>query len=163
MLAKTFTYSNTVLVPYTAAQVFAVVDDVGNYHRFLPNCTGSGVTTRTRVVGGESAAEPSSERVLGYMDLAFLGMRYRLDSDNIHTAPSRIDMRLLKGPFKTLTGQWTFTPLGDAGTVSGCKVSYAMQWQYDSALLAMTLGQRFESIAKQLLDAFIAETARRAA
>jgi ribosome-associated toxin RatA of RatAB toxin-antitoxin module len=155
MLAKTFTYSNTVLVPYTAAQVFAVVDDVGSYHRFLPNCAGSGVTDR--------AALDSGERVLGYMDLAFLGMRYRLDSDNIHVAPSRIDMHLLKGPFKTLTGQWTFTPLGDAGTVSGCKVSYAMQWQYDSALLAMTLGQRFESIAKQLLDAFIAETARRAA
>jgi ribosome-associated toxin RatA of RatAB toxin-antitoxin module len=155
MLAKTFTYSNTVLVPYTAAQVFAVVDDVGSYHRFLPNCAGSGVTARTTV--------DSYERVLGYMDLAFLGMRYRLDSDNIHAAPCRIDMRLLKGPFKSLTGQWTFTPLGDASTVSGCKVSYAMQWQYDSALLAMTLGQRFESIAKQLLDAFIAETARRAA
>jgi ribosome-associated toxin RatA of RatAB toxin-antitoxin module len=155
MLAKTFTHSNTVLVPYTAAQVFAVVDDVGSYHRFLPNCAGSGVTART--------AFDSGERVLGYMDLAFLGMRYRLDSDNIHVAPTRIDMRLLKGPFKTLTGQWTFTPLGDASTVSGCKVTYAMQWQYDSALLAMTLGQRFESIAKQLLDAFIAETARRAA
>jgi ribosome-associated toxin RatA of RatAB toxin-antitoxin module len=159
MLAKTFTYSNTVLVPYTAAQVFAVVDDVGSYHRFLPNCAGSGVTARIAV----DSAERTTERVLGFMDLAFLGMRYRLDSDNIHTAPSRIDMRLLKGPFKTLTGQWTFTPLGDAATVSGCKVSYAMQWQYDSALLAMTLGQRFESIAKQLLDAFIAETARRAA
>jgi ribosome-associated toxin RatA of RatAB toxin-antitoxin module len=159
MFAKTFTYSNTVLVPYTASQVFAVVDDVGSYHRFLPNCAGSGVTARTAAY----SAERSAERVLGYMDLAFLGMRYRLDSDNIHTAPSRIDMRLLKGPFKTLTGQWSFTPLGDAGTVSGCKVSYAMQWQYDSAVLAMTLGQRFESIAKQLLDAFIAETARRAA
>jgi ribosome-associated toxin RatA of RatAB toxin-antitoxin module len=86
-------------------------------------------------------------------------MHYRLDSDNQHTPSTRIDMRLLKGPFKTLTGRWDFSPLGDMG----CKVSYSMQWQYDSALLAMTVGQRFEGIAKQLLDAFIAETARRAA
>ena len=150
-MSKTFSYANTLLVPYAAEQVYAVVDDVAHYHQFLPNCAGSGVTSRIK--------ENGSERVLGFMDLSFLGMSYRLDSDNLHTPSSRIDMRLLKGPFKTLTGQWDIKPLG----TDGCKVSFAMQWQYDSAILAMTLGQRFEGIAKQLLDAFIAETARRAA
>jgi ribosome-associated toxin RatA of RatAB toxin-antitoxin module len=149
-MPKTFSYANTLLVPYAAEQVYAVVDDVAHYHQFLPNCAGSGVTSRIK--------ENASERVLGFMDLSFLGMHYRLDSDNLHTPNTRIDMRLLKGPFKTLTGQWDIKPLGE----SGCKVSFAMQWQYDSAILAMTLGQRFEGIAKQLLDAFIAETARRA-
>ena len=153
MLAKTFTYSHSVLVPYRAEQVFAVVDDVDNYHRFLPNCAGSGIVSRVRL--------EQSERVLGFMDLGFKGFSYRFESDNLHAAPSRIDMRLLKGPFKFLTGQWVFKPLSD-GTVSGCRVSLDMQWQYDNALLALTLGQRFDGLAKQLLDAFIAETARRA-
>jgi ribosome-associated toxin RatA of RatAB toxin-antitoxin module len=162
-MPKTFSYANTLLVPYTAQQVYAVVDDVAHYHQFLPNCAGSGVTSRTPENNSERSSECASERVLGYMDLSFLGMHYRLDSDNLHTPTTRIDMRLLKGPFKTLTGQWDFKPLGDGVTFSGCKVSFAMQWQYDSAILAMTLGQRFEGIAKQLLDAFIAETARRAA
>jgi ribosome-associated toxin RatA of RatAB toxin-antitoxin module len=150
-MPKTFTYAHALLVPYTAQQVYTVVDDVANYHRFIPNCAGSGVLSRT--------LDAHTERVIGFMDLSFLGMHYRLDSDNQHTPSTRIDMRLLKGPFKTLTGRWDFSPLGDMG----CKVSYSMQWQYDSALLAMTVGQRFEGIAKQLLDAFIAETARRAA
>jgi ribosome-associated toxin RatA of RatAB toxin-antitoxin module len=153
-MSKTFTYNHTLSVPYAAAQVFAVVDDLAQYHRFLPNCAGSGVISRTTM--------GAQERVLGYMDLAFLGMRYRLDSDNLHTRASLIDMKLLKGPFKHLIGQWTFIPLGQVGSPDeGCKVSLNMQWQYNNALLAMTIGQRFEGIAKQLLDAFIAETARR--
>jgi ribosome-associated toxin RatA of RatAB toxin-antitoxin module len=150
-MSKTFAYAHTLLVPYAAQQVYAVVDDVTHYHQFLPNCSASGVISRT--------PDNGSDHVLGFMDLSFLGMQYRLDSDNLHTPSTRIDMRLLKGPFKTLTGQWDIKSLNNAG----CKVSFAMQWQYDNALLAVTLGQRFEGIAKQLLDAFIAETARRAA
>lgn len=155
MFAKTFTYANTLLVPYSAQQVYDVVDDVGQYHRFLPNCAASGVTTRTDVDG--------SQRVTGYMDLSFLGMRYRLDSDNLHTPSHLIELRISNGPFKSLDGRWEIKNLGDAAAPLGCKVTYTMQWQYASAVLAMTVGQRFESIAKQLLDAFIAETARRAA
>jgi ribosome-associated toxin RatA of RatAB toxin-antitoxin module len=154
MQAKTFTYTNSLLVPYSAEQVYAVVDDVGNYHRFLPNCAASGVTSRSP----EQGAQYGSERVMGYMDLAFLGMPYRLNSDNVHTPSSRIQLQMSNGPFKTLTGQWDIQALGAVG----CKVSYAMQWQYSSPLLAITIGQRFEGIAKQLLDAFMAETARRA-
>jgi ribosome-associated toxin RatA of RatAB toxin-antitoxin module len=149
-MSKTFTYHHTVLVPYSAAQVYAVVDDVASYAAFLPNCASSGILSRTSIGNG-------TEHIQGYMDLAFLGLRHRLDSDNRHISPSQIDMQLLKGPFKQLTGRWQFMALGDAG----CKVSLSMQWQYNNALLAMTLGQRFEGIAKQLLDAFILETVRR--
>jgi ribosome-associated toxin RatA of RatAB toxin-antitoxin module len=154
-MSKTFSYAHTLLVPYAAQQVFAVLDDVAHYHQFLPNCAGSGIISRSN----EIDSNPAAQRVRGFMDLSFLGMHYRLDSDNLHTPCTRIDMRLLKGPFKSLTGQWDIKPLND----TGCKVSFAMQWQYDNAILAMTIGQRFEGIAKQLLDAFIAETARRAA
>ncbi len=151
-MSKIFTYSHTVLVPYSAAQVYAVVDDVSRYAQFLPNCAGSGVLSRTPI-------DTQTQQVKGYMDLAFLGVRHRLDSDNTHALNSHIDMRLLKGPFKQLTGRWHFMPLGD----TGCKVSLNMQWQYNNALLAITLGQRFEGIAKQLLDAFLLETAKRSA
>jgi ribosome-associated toxin RatA of RatAB toxin-antitoxin module len=154
-MSKIFTYNHNIIVPYPARIVFDVVDDVAAYYRFLPNCSGSGITSRTLTT-------IPTERVLGYMDLSFLGMRYRLDSDNLHTHSSHINMTLLKGPFKTLVGHWQFTPLGVIGSPDeGCKVSLNMQWQYNNAMLALTIGQRFEGIAKQLLDAFIAETARR--
>ncbi len=159
MFAKTFTYANTLLVPYSAQQVYDVVDDVGQYHRFLPNCAASGVVSRSV----ESGSQHGTERVLGFMDLAFLGLRYRLDSDNLHTPHSRIVLHTASGPFQSLDGQWDIAPLGDGTALQGCKVTYTMRWQYNSPLFAMTIGQRFESIAKQLLDAFIAETARRAA
>jgi ribosome-associated toxin RatA of RatAB toxin-antitoxin module len=157
---KLFTYANTILIPYRAEQVYAVVDDVAQYHRFLPNCAGSGIISRSPEVTTDTSISLPQERVRSYMDLAFLGMRYRLDSNNLHTYPTCIEMNLLKGPFKSLTGQWDFKALGTQN--EGCKVSFNMQWQYSNALLAMTMGQRFESVAKQLLDAFIAETARRA-
>ena len=149
-MAKTFTFTRAVLVPYTPEQVFAVVDDVPSYHRFLPNCQASGELSRTH--------EDIGQRVLGFMNIGIFGMGYRLESNNLHTAPSQIDMSLSKGPFKFLRGQWHMTPLGS----DGCKVSLDMQWQYDSPMLAMMLGQRFEGIARQLLDAYVAETARRA-
>ena len=87
-----------------------------------------------------------------------MGMQSRLDTDNVHVFPHRIDMQLLRGPFKEMRGVWLIQPLGEAG----CKVSLTMQWQYNKPMLEMLVGQRFEGIAQQLLDAFIAETARRA-
>ncbi len=155
MISKPFTYTNTLLVPFTAQQVYDVVDDVGQYHQFLPNCAASGVTQRVN--------ENGVQRVSSYMDLAFLGMRYRLDSNNLHTPHHLIELHIASGPFKSLDGRWEIKNLGAAAATQGCKVTYTMQWQYASSLLALTVGQRFESIAKQLLDAFIAETARRAA
>ena len=149
-MSKTFSFTRAVLVPYTAEQIFAVVDDVSSYQRFLPSCQGSGELSRV--------AEGAGQRVAGYMNIGIFGMGYRLESNNLHTAPSHIDMNLSKGPFKFLRGHWHITPMGK----DGCKVSLDMQWQYDSAVLAMMLGQRFEGIASQLLDAFVTETARRA-
>lgn len=148
-LPKTYTFSRDVLVPYSATQVFQVIDDVAAYSQFLPNCAASGVQSRTPENGGE--------RVLGFMELGVMGMNSRLDSDNFHLAPSRVEMNLLRGPFKELKGLWLIKSLGDAG----CKVSLTMQWQYGKPMLEMLIGQRFEGMAQQLLDAFIAETARR--
>lgn len=139
------------LVPYTAEQVFQVIDDVASYSQFLPNCAASGVNSRTPGAEGE--------RVLGFMELAFMGMQSRLDTDNVHVFPSRIEMQLLQGPFKEMRGVWLIKPLGDLG----CKVSLSMQWQYNKPMLDMLIGQRFEAIAQQLLDAFIARTAQRSA
>jgi ribosome-associated toxin RatA of RatAB toxin-antitoxin module len=150
-LAKTYTFSRDVLVPYAATQVFQVIDDVAAYSQFLPNCASSGVQSRI--------SENNGERVLGFMELGLMGVNSRLESNNFHLAPSRVEMNLLRGPFKELKGTWLIKSLGDAG----CKVSFNMQWQYGKPMLEMLVGQRFEGIAQQLLDAFIAETARRAA
>ena len=149
-MSKTFTFTRSVLAPYSAEMVYSVINDVPNYHRFLPNCQGSGVLSRT--------AEADGERVLGYMDLGLLGLSYRLESNNLHHTPHSIDMNLSKGPFEFLRGHWQITTL----SADGCKVALNMTWAYNSIMLATIMGQRFESIASQLLDAFMAETAKRA-
>ena len=61
-------------------------------------------------------------------------------------------MKLLDGPFKTLSGQWLFDALGD----NAAKVSLELQFSFKSKLMDIALSPIFTQIANSQLDAFIA-------
>ncbi|HET9693427.1 MAG TPA: SRPBCC family protein, partial [Steroidobacteraceae bacterium] len=60
-------------------------------------------------------------------------------------------LTLVAGPFRTLDGRWTFTPIGTAGT----KVVLDMRFEFGNPLASMLFGKAFEQSIGDLIDAFV--------
>ena len=129
----------SVLVPFTPAQLYALVDRVEDYPRFLPWCGGT-------VVHGR---DDHSTRAAITID--FKGIRQSFSTENVNTPPNRIDMRLVEGPFKKLDGTWQFHALGD----DACKVEFRLHYEFSSRLLEKLVGPVFDHIAGSFVDAFV--------
>ena len=78
------------LVTYTAAQMFALVNDVDRYPEFLPWCVGARV--RGRRAGERIAALKVARGVL----------RTEFTTRNTLSQDEQIQMKLLHGPFRDL-------------------------------------------------------------
>ena len=126
------------LVTYTPEQMFLLVDDIDAYAAFLPWCSNSKVVER------------SSDVVKGHLEISYSQLNKSFITRNINTPHSQIEMQLVEGPFKHLTGLWMFTPLGD----DGCKIELNMEFEFTSKLLDMTVGPVFGKLANSLVDAF---------
>jgi ribosome-associated toxin RatA of RatAB toxin-antitoxin module len=60
-------------------------------------------------------------------------------------------MRLVRGPFRYLEGDWRFTQLGEAG----CRIDFQLAYQIASPLLERVVGPVFNHIANTFVDAFV--------
>ncbi|HEY0722109.1 MAG TPA: type II toxin-antitoxin system RatA family toxin [Gammaproteobacteria bacterium] len=126
------------LVPYSAAQMFALVDDIEAYQQFLPWCRSSQVLAR-----GEDEVRATIEIAHGSLRKAFT-TRNRMQRDKM------IEMRLEEGPFRHLEGFWRFDTLGEQAS----KVSLDLDFEFSSKLVGLAMGPVFSQIANSLVDAF---------
>jgi len=131
------------LVPYTPAQMFALVDDIERYPEFLPWLTAASELERT-----------SSERI-GQLTLSRAGFSERFTTGNRVEPPGRLEMRLIDGPFKTLEGVWTFDAISDEqGQPRGTRIGLNMRFEFKNRITETVLGPIFESSCNTLVDAF---------
>jgi ribosome-associated toxin RatA of RatAB toxin-antitoxin module len=118
--------------------MYALVDDIDSYVKFLPWCHKSTVLKR----------EPHS--VDASLEIKYGKLHKSFTTRNLNTPHTRIEMQLLDGPFKHLHGKWQFTPLGEEGT----KVELLLEFEFASKLMDFTVGPVFSQIANSLVDAF---------
>lgn len=130
-----------VLVAHTPEQMFALVDDVQHYPRFLPWCSKAEVHSR------------DGDELVASLHIDYLKIRQHFTTRNINSRPGSITMELVDGPFRHLEGRWHFQPLGDIG----CKVEFRLSYQFSSHLLEKVIGPVFGHISGSLVDAFIRE------
>ena len=126
------------LLPYSAAQMFNLVNDVDSYPEFIPWCV------RTEV-HSDSANEKQAT-----MCFAKRGISASVTTCNELDTNKNITMRLLKGPFKHLVGTWDFYELDE----NSCKVEFDMQFTFSNRIYEMTLGPVFNQVANKLVSAF---------
>ncbi len=129
----------SVLVPYSAARMFELVDAVEQYPQFLPWCGGSEVVFR------------NDDALRAIIHIDFRGIRQSFSTENARHPPHEMTMRLVDGPFKSLDGSWHFTDLGNAG----CKIEFQLRWEFSSRVLAAMAGPVFNHIAHTMVDAFV--------
>jgi ribosome-associated toxin RatA of RatAB toxin-antitoxin module len=135
----------SVLIWYSAEEMFNLVTDVGKYDQFLPWCDHAAVITLT------------PEGMQAEVGIAMAGVKQNFTTQNTHIIKDsgrQIAMKLLNGPFSNLEGSWTFTPVGDSAQ-RACKTELHLNYGFDNAVLAALVGPVFDKIAASLVDAFV--------
>lgn len=129
----------TAVVPYTAEQMYELVNNVEAYPEFLPWCSDASVD-----VHGETGLTASLTMATGRIRQSFT-------TENTMEPGRRIQVRLVKGPFRYLTGSWLFEP-ADGG--ESCRISLEMEFEFKNRILKLTLSRLFHHIVDSLVDAF---------
>ena len=129
----------SVLVPYSAARMFDLVDRVERYPQFLPWCGGSQVIEEH--AGGKTAR----------IDIDYHGIKLHFTTDNANHPPESIVITLKSGPFRRLHGEWRFVAIG----ASACRVEFELAWEFATDLLERAVGPVFGHIANTFIDAFV--------
>ena len=129
----------SVLVTYSAEQMFGLVDDVPRYPEFLPWCSGAEVVRNVQHVTRAT------------LQINYRGIRQRFTTDNTTVPPQSLTMQLVEGPFRALDGVWRFNDLDGRG----CKIEFRLHYEFSSRVLAALLGPVFGTIADTLVEAFV--------
>ncbi|TAG45727.1 MAG: ubiquinone-binding protein [Betaproteobacteria bacterium] len=128
----------SVFTPHSASKMYALVNDVASYSKFLPWCSGGEVI------------EASDTRMKARVDIAYLGIQQSFTTNNALQQDKQIDLALVSGPFSKLTGQWRFTQLGDVG----CKVEFELNYAFEGVIGSL-VSPVFDRIAATFVDAFV--------
>ncbi|MGM0524848.1 MAG: type II toxin-antitoxin system RatA family toxin [Pseudomonadota bacterium] len=127
------------LVSHSAQQMFDLVNDIDKYPDFVPGCVGAKVI------------EQGDDYKVATLDISKAGIRKSFTTRNTLIAPERIDMQLVDGPFKQLSGGWRFTPLAD----DACKIQFELDFEFANRLLGMAFGKIFSEVTARMVDAFV--------
>ena len=128
----------SVLLGYSADQMFALVDRVEDYPKFLPWC------------GEVEVREREGDRLVATLQINYHGVHQSFTTENINTRPFSMKMRLVDGPFKSLDGTWTFKAL----RADACKIDFDLRYEFSSRLLEQIIGPVFSVIANSFVDSF---------
>ncbi len=131
--------SRSALVPFSAAQMYVLVDDIASYDQFLPWCSGTEIFSR------------DEDEVRASINISKAGFNRSFATCNRLQHNKMIEMRLLEGPFKHLEGFWRFDALAE----DACKVSLDLEFEFSSKIIGATFGPIFGQIANTLVDAFM--------
>jgi len=129
----------SVLVEYSATQMYALVENVAAYPEFLPWC------------GGTEILRKDGEVTRAAIIIDFRGIKQRFSTENRADPPKLIEMSLVEGPFRHLDGTWSFKALGD----DACKIEFRLHYEFSSKLLEKIVGPVFHLIAGTFVDAFV--------
>jgi len=136
------TVHKSVLIWYSPQEMYGLVNDVVQYPKFLPWCDQGTVL------------EQDANGMLAEIGISFSGVHQKFVTRNTNTEFSRIELKLVKGPFSNLDGVWDFTPVGD-GSQRACRVDLTLNYGFENATLGRLVGPVFDKIASTLVEAFV--------
>lgn len=124
-------------IPFSARQMFELVSDVKSYPEFLPWCRAAQVERET------------DQGIVATLTVAKGPMRHSFTTENLNREFDRIEMHLLKGPFKRLHGVWRFDE-----APGGCSVALDLEFEFANRILAKAASKVFHVLTSSMVDAF---------
>lgn len=132
------TVTKSANVPYTAEQMYALVNDIESYPEFLPWCTDTKVFNRKR------------ESLTATVLLSAGKIKQEFSTENMMLEGKQINVSLVSGPFKNLTGYWKFQNT----TENFCYIELRMDFEFKSKILKLTLNVMFNKFMNSLVESF---------
>lgn len=131
--------SQSVLVEFTPAQMFSLVDAVEDYPKFLPWC------------GGATLVHRNADTTRATILINYHGIHRSFTTENVKHEPVTMQIRLVEGPFRKLDGSWCFSDLAGRG----CKIEFRLHYEFAGRLLDRLISPVFHHISSTLVDAFV--------
>ena len=130
----------SVLLWYSATEMYDLVTGVPDYPRFLPWCDRAEVIEARE--GGMTAR----------LHLHYAGVRHAFTTRNEHVHNRSVIVTLVDGPFSRLDGNWQFLPLGSG---NACKIEFDLTYAFSNKPLEALLSPVFDRIANTFVDSFV--------
>ena len=136
------THSETRVLPYSAAQMYALVADVASYPEFLP------WTAAARI---RSTTEHGDHQVmLADLVISFKVFREKFGSRvTLWPERHRIDTAYIDGPFRHMDSTWQFRDVD-----GGCEVRFDVDFEFRNRLLQGAAGMFFNEAMQRIVRAF---------
>ena len=126
------------LVAFSCQQMFELVNGVEQYPEFLPDCADAVIK------------EQSPEGMIASVKIQKAGLSHWFTTKNEFVEQNQIRLALVDGPFKQLSGAWSFTALSE----SACKVELTLEFEFSNKLVSLAFGPIFNVIANNLVQVF---------
>ncbi|QJR82394.1 type II toxin-antitoxin system RatA family toxin [Alteromonas pelagimontana] len=126
------------LVAFSAEAMFNLVNDVESYPQFLPGCKDSKIVSQ------------EGKKMKASLLVAKAGVKQWFTTLNTLEPAKHIEMTLIEGPFKRLTGGWTFSELSE----TACKIELNLEFEFSNKLTELAFGKIFNSLASSMVNAF---------
>ncbi len=126
------------LVKFSAQQMFELVNNIEDYPKFLPWCSGSRI-----IKTGDDYVEAELIISKGGFNKSF-STRNKIDPAGV------ITVSLLDGPFSYLEGVWHFLPLREDAS----KISLDLEFEMSGKLASLAFGVVFNQICNTMVTSF---------
>ena len=130
------TVNRSALLPYSAHDMYCLVNDVASYPQFMDGCSSVEIIEHT------------DQLMRATLYLKKAGMEVSFTTCNQLVAGTSIEMYLQNGPFKTFNGLWQFKALSD----SACKLTLDLEFEFKSRTLAKLATGMFSGVSSNLVD-----------
>jgi len=134
----------SVLLWYSASEMYDLVTGVEQYPRFLPWCDKAEVLERR------------DDGITARLGLAYMGVKHAFTTRNLHVPGESVTVNLVDGPFSLLDGTWLFKPIGRAGSEQqACKIEFDLRYAFSSKALEVVVSPVFDKVAATFVDSFV--------
>ena len=133
--------NKSLVVPYSAEQMYELINGIESYPEFLPWCTATEIHSR------------NATALKATLHLAKGPLSHSITTINTMQPNQHIAMEYIAGPFRTCTGAWRFVPINDT---KNCQVIFTMEYQFINKLSAIAIEPIFNPITNTLIDGFYA-------
>lgn len=132
----------SVLLWYSAQEMYQLVTAVEAYPQFLPWCE------RAEILAQDA------QGMTARLHLKYLGVRHAFTTRNVHVPGESVQMHLVDGPFSVLEGTWQFRPIGNADKPA-CKIEFDIRYAFSSRALELAVSPVFDRITNTFVDSFV--------
>ncbi len=129
------------IVLHSSKKMFQLVDSVENYPRFLPWC------------GSTQIIERDNSKTIASIEINYKGIRQTFTTENTKKQNKEMMIKLIDGPFQSLSGQWIFKNLDN----DSCQIELKLEYQFSNIILEKLISPVFNMIANTFIDEFIKE------